>query len=957
MKKIVFSAALTAVVGWVAFTLVGNQPETSGTDHLANSIEAAQSIIPGPVVEPGQAAAPTEWKTMVAGGEDSRLAKRELAPVKDPIGAFKRWADEFMAGTGDELEGLRLAKARRDEMARLIRENPAKAIANRVNPDTREVLPESIRGELEQPLHGRGRFDALSISRLAKSSHVSDVAAQYHGLDPRLAKRSDEKRLVQSTVQELTHNGRAYTAHTYGALRGLTSREDLLFNGIALDGHVALDESPVRLMGKTSKANALATGEVEDEGQDPITGETVNLAKGGYLAEAGGSYYVLSRKEHASKLGVRLMGAEAGVSPKPGLSNHISAWEKQVSQGSKDVLIIRVNFADDQAEPPSIPELERAMKEVNDFFVESSYGTLSFTTTLTPTQTLPKSKLWYDQAGQTLIKDSAIELAGVNGFDVANYDVIMIAIDDLPGPSYEGWVVTSFGEGLFIKGGFVEAIARNMAAILIGETKSADYWDTVAPVKIEADPMSEDPPTPHSLADLMGRDSIYGPGSLVYEMDMWSLMGGGNRQFNTPTKHKLGWLPASAVADVTESTTVRLYAYDVARLTDGGVHAMRIVKDEKLAYWLQYRVSNQRSRWSPGEETFIDTFGEEKQISPLQDQWSKNGLQLLMEDAGSLSKLLDASPGSAGLDVDSPLMIGRTFVEQSIGLHVTPVAQSEPEEEVPWIDVVVNVGSFLDNRSPKMELTASETSVNEEDEVTFTASALDPDGDALGIYWDFGDGNYAYSESEVTHTFELDGEYLVRCEITDMKGGHTSRYVVVTVGDPRTIRISGKVISDIGIPVENMQVAAQEAVAGDPEAELVGPMLRSFTDEEGNFVIVGVERDKSYALNANFYGYRTSPVGFSIPLEINDMDAADLLFLASEIPKINILATTPSTAEGQGLPTFLTVTRTGNLMEALEVDFGAFWEHVGCHLASIWEPKSTQNRPKMRLQTLSCSKT
>ena len=154
-----------------------------------------------------------------------------------------------------------------------------------------------------------------------------------------------------------------------------------------------------------------------------------------------------------------------------------------------------------------------------------------------------------------------------------------------------------------------------------------------------------------------------------------------------------------------------------------------------------------------------------------------------------------------------------------------------------------------------------------------------------------------------------------------MKGGHTSRYVVVTVGDPRTIRISGKVISDIGIPVENMQVAAQEAVAGDPEAELVGPRLRSFTDEEGNFVIVGIEREKSYALNANLYGFRTSPVGFSIPLEINDMDASDLLFLANEIPKINIMATNPSTAEGQGLPTFLTVTRTGNLMQPLEVDF------------------------------------
>jgi len=81
MKKIVFSAALTAVVGWVAFTMVGNQPETPGTSHLANSIEADQSIIPGPVVEPGQALAPTEWKTMVAGSEDSRLAKREVAQV------------------------------------------------------------------------------------------------------------------------------------------------------------------------------------------------------------------------------------------------------------------------------------------------------------------------------------------------------------------------------------------------------------------------------------------------------------------------------------------------------------------------------------------------------------------------------------------------------------------------------------------------------------------------------------------------------------------------------------------------------------------------------------------------------------------------------------------------------------------------------------------------------------
>ena len=141
----------------------------------------------------------------------------------------------------------------------------------------------------------------------------------------------------------------------------------------------------------------------------------------------------------------------------------------------------------------------------------------------------------------------------------------------------------------------------------------------------------------------------------------------------------------------------------------------------------------------------------------------------------------DLSPGSAGGVLDSPLMIGRTFVEQSIGLHVTPMAQSEEGEEVPWIDVVVNVGSFEGNTSPELELMASDTQVDEDDDITFAAYAIDADGDALGAYWDFGDGNYAYNEAEVTHAFQREGEYLVRCEVTDMKGGHTSRYVVVTV--------------------------------------------------------------------------------------------------------------------------------------------------------------------------------
>ena len=86
-------------------------------------------------------------------------------------------------------------------------------------------------------------------------------------------------------------------------------------------------------------------------------------------------------------------------------------------------------------------------------------------------------------------------------------------------------------------------------------------------------------------------------------------------------------------------------------------------------------------------------------------------------------------------------------------------------------------------------------------------------------------------------------------------------------------------------------------------------------------MLVGVERDKSYALNANLFGYNSNPVGFEKPLVVNDMDAAELLFLAAEIPKINIYSPVSTVAEGATLPTFLTVTRTGSLVNPLEVDF------------------------------------
>ena len=148
----------------------------------------------------------------------------------------------------------------------------------------------------------------------------------------------------------------------------------------------------------------------------------LRLAKRSLPAPVGGNLSDTPRVGNVRRPGFKLLGAEAGVSPSRGDEAHLTAWDAVPAQGDKDVLIIRLNFADDLAEPPSAELLERTMKEVNDFFVESSYGTLSFTTTITPTLTLPSSKLWYEQGGQGMIKDSAIELAEAKGHDTAGYD-------------------------------------------------------------------------------------------------------------------------------------------------------------------------------------------------------------------------------------------------------------------------------------------------------------------------------------------------------------------------------------------------------------------------------------------------------------------------------------------------------------------------------------------------------
>ena len=78
--------------------------------------------------------------------------------------------------------------------------------------------------------------------------------------------------------------------------------------------------------------------------------------------------------------------------------------------------------------------------------------------------------------------------------------------------------------------------------------------------------------------------------------------------------------------------------------------------------------------------------------------------------------------------------------------------------------------------------------------------------DALAYYWDFGDGTFGTNGPAASQSWTASGEYVVRCVVSDMKGGVASDSVIVTVDNPGTYRVSGRV-SVGGVPVEGVRLS------------------------------------------------------------------------------------------------------------------------------------------------------
>ncbi len=192
------------------------------------------------------------------------------------------------------------------------------------------------------------------------------------------------------------------------------------------------------------------------------------------------------------------------------------------------------------------------------------------------------------------------------------------------------------------------------------------------------------------------------------------------------------------------------------------------------------------------------------------------------------------------------------------------------------------------------------------------ANASDPNGDPLAYYWDFGDQTFGINSPTNSKTFRATGNFAVRCEVSDLKGGLSSAYLLVTVGSPTNYTISGQVMDDNGNPVQGVRVH-------DGNVPPNGNYRYTFTDSQGNYTITGLDPG-NYPVETFLYGYKSSPpfLDFVNPIPIFGSDAVGVDHILTQVPRVSV-SVSSNAFEKFGSPGVFKISRTGSVAQDLTV--------------------------------------
>ncbi|WP_395738871.1 Calx-beta domain-containing protein [Prosthecobacter sp.] len=778
------------------------------------------------------------------------------------MAAFTEWSQSYLKADDAQkakllAEGVKLAEARRPVMKALIKADPRKALTDAVPMVVRQKLPPEVLQQLEQRLNQRM---AVTV---------------YQGTPPPGSPPLAPGETLTHRIAQSESDG-AFNLYVYGRRDQIViNTPNAAINGVRLDREIAANESPLRVLEvgevpDASKAQVTVcpisgiTSAAEDQ-----TSQAVTEAQADTVVETPEEVVHLCGGYHRDAYSQQLVYGEGATGGPTSISGPLPAAPTP-ALGQLKVLYIPLTFQDTNAVPSTEAASYQVMRDVSNYYLQSSYGKLTTLTTVTPPIKLPKNEAWYvqrdtsnggDVDGLGLEMTHAREEARRIGFDYNDYDVTVVRLNGGARPT-GGW-----GGGSNV---WVYADSVGICAHEIGHSfglAHANYWDTSG-------------------------TSAIGPGTNAEYGDVYDVMGSGGvpiDQYNVSAKNQIKWLPDNFVQNITTSGLYRLYAFDQPSLDPKNRYALTITKDSTRVYWGELR------QQYTGNAT-----------RPWVDQGMLLGWKFPAGASGSL-QLIDTTPGSPYGKDDAPIALGQTFADTESGIYMTTVNVSSTTPK--YIDVQVNLGDFSSNTEPTLTLASSADSIPLGGTVTFTATAADVDGDTLAYQWQhWGDTSVRIvspNSAVISRTFPTAGAYVVSCTVSDMKGGSITREKMVMVGAYTTkFTISGRVTSGgVGLPGVLLN------------ANGTNPVI---TDQDGYYTITNLAAN-TYAVTPLLYGYTFSEL-FNNAITVGP-NYSGANFTADTLPTVALSVVDGTATENSGAADTakFRLTRTGDTSLSLDV--------------------------------------
>jgi hypothetical protein len=828
-----------------------------------------------------------------------RTASAQVLPsvplqAPEAVAEFREWSGRFLsaAGAGGRPlmeEGMKLAKEHTKEIARMIKSDPQAAIAHAVPMVIRQDLPPEIVALLEERPRLRGDYLVSAMLPLAgQEGEVSPYARKVMGKD-----------------------GRTWKAHVYGRRAWQRTMTNISINGVAVEGDMAVSDSPVRVLeaGERPVADEREVVEVcpvsgektevektETGGLPPVSEETpayetpeqvVYICRGGHISEVVDQALAAEEEAYWKSQGVKVNAGTGSGAPHGPVGSIPGGW----ATGNRTFLYMRCTFPDSPVDPQNEQECHNMLKDANDYIVRTSYGRCYLTYAVPPLIVLPYPMAWYnrydqeDGSGDFLIQSHARQIARSMGYDYLSYN--LDAVRWAGGPGSYGGAAYVGARGMWMKsssvGTFLHELGHNLGLW------HANFWRTVPP-------------------------SVTGPGFNLEYGNIFDLMGssGSVGPYTAGTRGILSWMPQEQFWNVTTSGTYRIHQTDANTADPSFRYALRVKRDAEREYWAEFR------------QTHTSNPGLMNGLMLTWDRWGLSGIGGSGGSPGNGSNggahLLDMTPGSFGNGVtdtrnDSALWVGRTYSDPDFNIHITPLVKNTSTTP-PSMDVQVQIGDVPGNNAPTLSLSASSTSAATGASITLTATAADSDGDTLAYAWVFGDGSYSTDNSAVqTKSWSAAGHYRVLCTASDMKGRRITRGLTITVGSPSTFTVAGTVTGPSGQPLEGVYVGSH-APSNNTSHPNIGAFRGAWTDSDGNYLIAGLAAG-AYDITPNLYPYVFSPVSGSVTV---GPSATGRNFVGSSLPTLTI--SYPDTTANEGTTpgsAVVRLTRTGSTSAALSV--------------------------------------